>query len=85
MAWMLIYIINLVHREDMLHNDLSPPNILFFYDAENSKVFVGFFIWSVASHMRETCLLMYGTPNKNLLNGGSHETNENCHNSLLCV
>jgi serine/threonine protein kinase len=65
LAWGLVYIMNLVHKVGVLHNDLSPTNILLHFPAVPSdKICIGVCDWGMASRIQERRPSRYGYPTK---------------------
>lgn len=69
LAWALIYLMDLVHKSKVLHNDLSPSNIMFHFPEDNDKaVFIGICDWGLASRTNEDSPSVYGYENERKLN-----------------
>ena len=64
-AWALLYVTSLVHRSGVIHNDLSPVNILFHYPPYSDEVVnIGICDWGIASRFREGTASRYGYNNQ---------------------
>lgn len=61
LAWGLVYIMNLVHKTGVLHNDLSPSNILLHFPTlRGTKICIGVCDWGMASRIVEQQPSRYG-------------------------
>ena len=61
LAWALIYVMSLVHSSGVLHNDLSPMNILLHYPGFSDEVInIGICDWGISSRIPEGALSHYG-------------------------
>ena len=54
LTWALMCVVDVVHKHDVLHNDLNPNNVIlhFLQDRENT-VFIGVCDWGMASWRNE--------------------------------
>ena len=63
LAWALMCIVDVMHKEDVMHNDLSPNNVmLHFPPDDDSKVFIGICDWGMACWSGEEKMSNYGKP-----------------------
>jgi serine/threonine protein kinase len=63
LAWTLVYIANLMHKSSVLHNVLSPHNILLhFPELKKNKICIGICDWGIASRVHERAPSHYGFP-----------------------
>jgi hypothetical protein len=61
LAWSLIYVMDLVHKAKILHNDLTPSNILLHFPAhDKDKAYIGVCDWGMASRIIENKASFYG-------------------------
>lgn len=61
LAWGLIYVMDLVQKAKILHNDLSPSNVLLHFPPENVDVaYIGVCDWGLASRVVEDKPSLYG-------------------------
>ena len=61
LAWSLIYVMDIVHKAEILHNDLTPSNILLHFPPhDKNKVYIGVCDWGVASRVIENKASPYG-------------------------
>jgi serine/threonine protein kinase len=56
LAWMLLHIMDEVHKNHNLHNDISPDNILLHFPEEESKVYIGVCDWAL--YLRKKILII---------------------------
>ena len=60
-AWALMCIMDVVHKQDVLHNDLHPNNVmLHFLRDRPGAVFIGICDWSMATWIQEEAPSNYG-------------------------
>jgi Protein kinase domain len=63
LAWALMCIVDVMHKEDVMHNDLNPNNIMLHFPPEDdSRVFIGICDWGMASWSGEDKISNYGKP-----------------------
>ncbi len=65
LAWALIYVMDLVHKAKIIHNDLMSSNILLHFpphQAENA--YIGVCDWGMASRIVENKASYYGFQNE---------------------
>ena len=63
LAWALVYVTSLMHTSGVLHNDLSPWNILLHYpDYLTEIINIGICDWGIASRIDEKAASIYGKP-----------------------
>jgi serine/threonine protein kinase len=68
LAWALMNIMAVVSVEDVLHNDLSPNNVLLHFPINDDNVVnIGVCDWGLATWTGEVAPLFYGKPNDTLL------------------
>jgi hypothetical protein len=68
LAWALMNIMVAVSVEDVLHNDLSPNNVLLHFPINDDNVVnIGVCDWGLATWTGEVAPLLYGKPNDTLL------------------
>ena len=61
LTWAFLNIMDIVHKNNLQHNDLSPTNILFhFPDDTEGKVYIGICDWGCASWKGEETGSNYG-------------------------
>ena len=61
LAWALMYIVDIVHKHDVLHNDLSPNNVMLHFPRDrDDTVFIGVCDWGMSTWMNEVALSNYG-------------------------
>jgi hypothetical protein len=65
LAWALIYVMDLVHKAKIIHNDLTPSNILLHFPPDNvQSVYIGVCDWGMASRIVERKASYYGKPDE---------------------
>ena len=65
LAWALVYVTNLIHKSLVLHNDLSPRNVmLHFPDYSNDIINIGICDWGISSRFDKNAPSHYGYPNE---------------------
>ena len=63
LAWALMCIVDIMHKEDVMHNDLNPNNVMLHFPRDDdSKVFIGICDWGMASWSGEEKMSNYGKP-----------------------
>ena len=68
LAWALMNIMATVSVEDVLHNDLSPNNVLLYFPINDDNVVnIGVCDWGLATWIGEVVPSLYGKPNDTLL------------------
>jgi serine/threonine protein kinase len=77
LAWALMCIVDVVHKHDVLHNDLNPNNVMLHFpqDRENT-VFIGVCDWGMASWGDEDAPSNYGKDSVDEMN--KHKAQYNC-------
>lgn len=61
LAWALLCIVDVVHKYDVLHNDITPNNVmLHFPEDREGTVFIGLCDWGMATFRGETSPSNYG-------------------------
>ena len=61
LAWALIYLMDLVHQAKIIHNDLTPSNILLHFPEDNvHAVYIGVCDWGMASRVSENKSSYFG-------------------------
>jgi hypothetical protein len=77
LAWALMCIVDVVHKHDVLHNDLNPNNVMLHFpqDRENT-VFIGVCDWGMASWGDEDAPSNYGKESVDEMN--KHRIKYNC-------
>ena len=64
LAWALMNIMATMSIEDVLHNDLSPNNVLLHFPINNDNVInIGICDWGLATWTHEVAPSLYGKPN----------------------
>ncbi len=62
LAWALVYVTSLMHKSKVLHNDLSPVNIMLHYpDYSNEIINIGICDWGISSRIGEGAPSHYGS------------------------
>lgn len=61
LAWALVYVGSLLHKSSVLHNDLSPRNILLHFSEYEDRVFIGICDWGIACLTHEKAPSHYGS------------------------
>lgn len=65
LAWALIYLVDRLHKSKVLHNDLSPYNILFHFPEDKPmEVYIGICDWGIASRTWENAPSLFGYDSK---------------------
>lgn len=65
LAWALIYVMDLVHKAKIIHNDLSPSNILLHFPPHQVETaYIGVCDWGMASRIVENKASFYGFQNE---------------------
>ena len=65
LAWALVYVTHLMHQTLVLHNDLSPRNVLLHYpDYSNEIINIGICDFGLTSRVNENAPSHYGYPTK---------------------
>jgi serine/threonine protein kinase len=65
LALSLIMTMARVHKNKILHNDISPSNILFHFPPDHiDRVYIRVYDWGMATHLIEDIPSMYGYPTK---------------------
>ena len=65
LAWALIYVMDIVHRAKIIHNDLTPSNVLLHFPANDvEKVYIGVSDWGMASRIVEEKSSYFRYPNE---------------------
>ena len=65
LAWALMCIVDVVHKQDVLHNDLNPNNVMLQFSRDRGgAVFIGICDWGMATWIQEEALSNYGKKNK---------------------
>jgi hypothetical protein len=59
LAWVLLHIMDEVHKSHNLHNDISSNNILLHFPEESSKVYIGVCDWGLATKSMEPMKSLY--------------------------
>jgi len=63
LAWGLIYVMALVHKAKIIHNDLTPSNILLHFPPDNvQRVYIGVCDWGMACRTVEKKASYFGMP-----------------------
>ena len=76
LAWALMNIIAVVSVQDVLHNDLSPNNVLLHFPDNNDDVVnIGVCDWGLATWTGEVAPSLYGKPNEAQLNEARRKYN----------
>ena len=61
LAWALMCIVDIVHKHDVLHNDLSPNNVMLHFPRDrDDTVFIGVCNWGMSTWMNEVASSNYG-------------------------
>ena len=61
LAWALMCIVDVVHKHDVLHNDLNPNNVMLHFPRDrDGVVFIGVCDWGMATWTNEEVLSNYG-------------------------
>ena len=61
LAWALMCIVDIVHKHDVLHNDLSPNNVMLHFPRDrDDTVFIGMCDWGMSTWMNEVAPSNYG-------------------------
>lgn len=66
LAWALVYVGSLLHKAGVLHNDLSPHNILLHFSEFDDRVFIGICDWGIACLAHENAPSHYGYDKPNI-------------------
>ena len=65
LAWGLIYVMHMVHKAKIIHNDLTPSNILLHFPPNDKEaVYIGVCDWGMASRIVENKPSYYGYKNE---------------------
>jgi serine/threonine protein kinase len=65
LAMSLIMTMACIHKSKILHNDISPSNILFHFPPDHvNRVYIRVYDWSMAIHFIEEVPLVYAYPTK---------------------
>ena len=63
--WALMYIVDVVHKQDVLHNDLNPNNVILHFPwNRGGAIFIGICDWGMATWIQEEAPSTYGKKNK---------------------
>lgn len=69
LAWALMCIVDVVHKHDVLHNDLNPNNVMLHFPTDREDtVFIGVCDWGMASWGDEDAPSNYGTESVDEMN-----------------
>ena len=61
LAWALMCIVDVVHKQDVLHNDLNPNNVMLHFPRDRpGAVFIGICDWGMATWIQEEAPSNYG-------------------------
>ena len=61
LAWALMCIVNIVHKHDVLHNDLNPNNVMLHFPQDREDViFIGVCDWGMSMWVNEEASSNYG-------------------------
>ena len=61
LAWALMCIVDIVHKHDVLHNDLNPNNVMLHFPRDGDDiVFIGVCNWGMSTWMNEEAPSNYG-------------------------
>ena len=61
LAWALMCIVDVVHKQDVLHNDLNPNNVMLHFPRDRPvAVFIGICDWGMATWIQEEAPSNYG-------------------------
>ena len=61
LAWALMYIVDVVHKQDVLHNNLNPNNVMLHFPRDRAGAeFIGTCDWSMATWIQEEAPSNYG-------------------------
>ena len=61
LAWALMCIVDVVHKQDVLHNDLNPNNVMLHFPRDKpGAVFIGICDWGMATWIQEEARSNYG-------------------------
>ena len=61
LAWALMCIVDIVHKHDVLHNDLNPNNVMLHFPQDrDDTVFIGVCDWGMSTWMNEEAPSNYG-------------------------
>ena len=61
LVWALMCIVDVVHKQDVLHNDLNPNNVMLHFPRDRpGAVFIGICDWSMATWIQEEAPSNYG-------------------------
>ena len=65
LAWALMCIVDVVHKQDVLHNDLNPNNVMLHFPWDRGgAVIIGICDWGMATWIQEEASSNYGKTNK---------------------
>jgi serine/threonine protein kinase len=77
LAWALMCIVDVVHKHDVLHNDLNPNNVMLHFPQDrDNTVFIGVCDWGMTSWGDEDAPSNYGKDSVNEMN--KHKAKYNC-------
>ena len=77
LAWALMCIVDVVHKHDVLHNDLNPNNVMLHFPQDrDDAVFIGVCDWGMASWGDEDAPSNYGKDSVDEMN--KHKAKYNC-------
>ena len=61
LAWALMCIVDVVHKQDVLHNDLNPNNVMLHFPRDRpGTIFIGICDWGMATWIQEEAPSNYG-------------------------
>ena len=61
LVWALMCIVDVVHKQDVLHNDLNPNNVMLHFPRDKpGAVFIGICDWGMATWIQEEAPSNYG-------------------------
>ena len=61
LAWALMCIVDVVHKQDVLHNDLNPNNVMLHFPRDRpGAIFIGICDWGMATWIQEEASSNYG-------------------------
>ena len=76
LAWALMNIIAVVSVQDVLHNDLSPNNVLLYFPINDDNIVnIGVCDWGLATWTGEVAPLLYEKPNDTQLDEAKNRYN----------
>ena len=65
LAWAFMCIVDVVHKQDVLHNDLNPNNVMLHFPRDrDGAVFIRICDWNIATWIQEEAPSNYGKKNE---------------------